>query len=172
MKRFYILTLLSVTTLFSMAQVEAKSNHHIAMDYMRAYGQWDFDTMKSFYADQVHFEDVTAKEAFKQAFVFDGKEDVYQFFKHVFANKFENVKPSYVHFNIQNSFTSNSTTVVHSIFDCIIPTSWFDESSTEVILISIPFTTILTIEDGLIVQHLDYGDYDTYFEQIRAQLKH
>jgi hypothetical protein len=141
------------------------------MDYIEAYGNWDFDKMKTFYSEDIHFEDPTAKEAFKQSFVFDGKENVYNFFKNVFKDRFKNDKPPYVDFIIERIYTSGSYTIVNSTFECVLPISWFKENSDETVLISIPFTTILTIENDLIKRHIDYGDYTKYFEQINAQIK-
>lgn len=172
MKKIIYATILFVSiNLVSFAQTEIDTNKDVAMAYMKAYGNWDFDKMKTFYSENIHFEDPTAKEAFKQSFIFDGKENVYNFFKSVFKDKFDGDKPPYVNFNITNTFTTGSHTVVNSTFECILPTSWFKENSQETIFISIPFTTILTIENGLIIRHIDYGDYTTYFEQINAQIK-
>ncbi len=166
---FYFLCFL--TSFFSFSQTKADSNYKIATDYMRAYGNWDFDKMKTFYAENVHFEDPTAKEAFGQPFIFEGKEDVYNFFNGVFKDRFENDKPPYVHFTIEKNFSSDSYVVINSTFECVLPSSWFKKGSTETILISIPFVTILCIENGLITKHTDYGDYSKYKEQINAQIK-
>ncbi|RZS93574.1 nuclear transport factor 2 family protein [Aquimarina brevivitae] len=168
-KVIYCILFLAIP-LASFAQTKKTTNTAIALAYMKAYGDWDFDSMKIFYSDAIHFEDPTAKEAFKQPFVFDGKESVYTFFKDVFKDQFENDKPPYVDFKISKTFSSGSHTVVNSTFECVLPAAWFKENSEETILISIPFTTILTIENGLITKHIDYGDYTTYFEQINAQI--
>lgn len=167
-KSFYLILCLCIGCI-SFAQT--KSNTEIAISYMKAYGDWDFDTMKTFYAEDIHFEDPTAKEAFKQPFAFDGKENVYNFFKNVFKDAFENDKPPFVNFIIERSFTSGSHTIINSTFECVLPTTWFKKDSNETVFVSIPFTTILTIENGLITKHVDYGDYSKYSEQIKAQLK-
>jgi len=171
MRNFFYTILFLFINFISFAQKEVNTNMKIAMDYMEAYGNWDFDKMKTFYSENIHFEDPTAKEAFKQSFVFDGKENVYNFFKNVFKDKFENNKPPHVDFIIEKSFTSGLYTIINSTFECVLPTSWFKENSNETVLISIPFTTILTIENGLIKKHVDYGDYTKYFEQINSQIK-
>ena len=168
MKFFYLLIGLVIHTgLYS----QTNSTKEIALRYMEAYGAWDFDTMKTFYADTVSFEDPTGTEAFKQTFSFQGKENVYTFFKNVFKNRFQNNKPPYVHFTIEKSFFTETYAVINSTFECIIPTSWFDKNSNESILIAIPFVTVLTIKDGLITKHIDYGNYTKYHEQIKAQMK-
>lgn len=169
-KLIYCILFLSIN-LVSFAQTKTDTNKEIAMAYMKAYGNWDFDKMKTFYSEDIHFEDPTAKEAFKQSFVFEGKENVYNFFKNVFKGKFDNDKPPYVNFIIAKTFFSGSYSIINSTFECVLPTSWFKENSEETVLISIPFTTILTIENGLIKRHIDYGDYTTYFKQINAQIK-
>jgi len=167
-KIFYCILYLFINS-FSFAQSEVNLN--IAKDYMEAYGNWDFDKMKTFYSEDIHFEDPTAKEAFKQSFIFDGKENVFNFFKNVFKDRFENDRPPYVNFIIEKSFTSGSYTIINSTFECVLPSSWFSENSKEIILVSIPFVTILTIENGLVNRHMDYGNYTKYFEQIDAQIK-
>ncbi len=165
-----------IVCIFTICQSYAQTpdlaaNKKVAMDYMEAYGNWDFDKMKTFYAENVHFEDPTASEVFKQAFKYEGKENVYNFFRNVFKDRFENDKPPYVDFIIEKSFTSGSITVINSVFECVLPVSWFKENSKETVLVSVPFVTILTIKDGLIHKHIDYGDYSKYFEQINAQTK-
>lgn len=171
MKIISLYVLCFFTCFFSSAQTKEELNHKIATDYMQAYGNWDFDKMKTFYADNIHFEDPTAKEAFGQPFIFDGKENVYNFFSGVFKDRFENDKPPYVHFTIEKNYTSGSYVVINSTFECVLPSSWFKKDSNETILISIPFVTILCIENGLITKHTDYGDYSKYKEQINAQIK-
>ena len=84
MKFFYLLIGLVIHTgLYS----QTNSTKEIALRYMEAYGAWDFDTMKTFYADTVSFEDPTGTEAFKQTFSFQGKENVYTFFKNIYQVK-------------------------------------------------------------------------------------
>lgn len=170
MKKTLTLILLLVLSSFSFGQTNESKNQTFALEYMQAYGKWDFDTMKTFYAEEVHFEDPTAKAAFQQDFIFDGKENVYQFFKTVFKDKFKNDKPPYVNFVIEKVFTSGKHTIINSTFECVLPNAWFQEKTNETILIAIPFVTILTIENGRITKHIDYGNYTKYFEQIKAQI--
>ena len=171
MRKLFYFTLILFVNYVSIAQSKENTSNKIALEYMEAYGHWDFDKMKTFYSENIHFEDPTAKDAFKQTFIFEGKENVYTFFKNVFEGKFENAKPTYVNFVIEKNFTSGSYTVINSTFECILPTSWFKKDSNETIFISIPFTTVLSIENGLINSHIDYGNYTKYFEQINAQIK-
>ena len=168
-KLFLLLIVLSFSvTIFAQSDPTIEQT---AMKYISAYGKWDFDAMKELFADNIHFEDPTGTDAFGQSFVFDGKENVYAFFKNVFKDKFANSRPPYVNFNVEKKFVSGPFVVVNSTFECIIPTSWFKADSTETILISVPFTTILKVENGLITEHTDYGDYAKYNQQISAQLK-
>lgn len=165
-----------ITLIFSVfhpcfSQESDNTVEKIALEYMEAYGDWDFDRMKTFYADNVIFEDPTGTEAFGQAFKFEGKEKVHSFFKGIFKDKFENDKPPYVSFIIEKTFFSGSHAIINSTFECIIPTSWYKEGSDETVLISVPFVTILQIKNGLIESHTDYGDYKKYNTQIQSQLK-
>lgn len=144
----------------------------IALRYMSAYGNWDFDSMKTFYAEDVYFKDPTGSEKFNQKFEYVGKENVYQFFKGIFNNAFSDGKPPYVSFKIGNVFSTGTFVIVNSTFECILPNRWFRDSNNEKIFISIPFLTILQIKNNKIISHTDYGDYDTYNKQIEAQIKH
>ncbi len=96
---FYFLNLLIVVQ--AKTQTRIDSLETIATNYMKAYGNWDFDKMKTLFAEDIYFEDPTAKDVFKQSFTFVGKENVYNFFKNVFKDKFKNDKPPYVNFNIE-----------------------------------------------------------------------
>lgn len=171
MKYLYQIYILLFFSTYTFSQETPNKNQQLALKYMEAYGNWDFDKMKTFYAENITFEDPTATTAFQQSFKFIGKENVYQFFKGVFKNQFENDKPPYVHFSIEKHFTSGPFTIIHSTFECIIPSSWYQGNEQEKIFISIPFTTILKIENELIIQHTDYGNYTKYFEQINTQIK-
>ena len=152
------------------AQTSTPTIKSTAIAYMEAYGDWDFDKMKTFFAEDIHFEDPTGSEAFGQPFVYNGKENVYDFFNGVFKDRFENNRPPYVNFIIEKNFVSGSIVVINSTFECIIPTSWYKENSEEKVLVSFPFLTILHIENGKIKRHMDYGDYTKYLAQIKAQL--
>ncbi|NHN25764.1 nuclear transport factor 2 family protein [Flavobacterium jejuense] len=170
MKSFFLSTLFFLISYSLVSQNNMNSNDSIATAYMKAYGDWNFDTMKTFYSEDIHFEDPTAEKAFGQPFLFKGKENVYAFFKGVFKDRFKNNKPPYVNFIIEKKFCANSFVIINSTFECVIPTSWFKKESKETILIAIPFVTILEIENGKIKKHTDYGDYSKYNAQIKAQL--
>jgi ketosteroid isomerase-like protein len=165
---FYLITLLILYPV--KAQTHIDSLETIATQYMKAYGSWDFDKMKTFYAEDIHFEDPTALEAFGQPYIFDKKENVYNFFKNVFKGKFKNDKPPYVNFSIEKLFAIGNLVIINSTFECIVPSDWFVEKSAETVLIAIPFVTILQIEKGLIKKQTDYGDYHLYKAQIRNQI--
>ena len=167
---YFVLLILTPFLFYSQSDSESQSPKIIALKYMEAYGDWDFDTMKPFYAENIHFEDPTGSEAFNQKFDFNGIEEVYNFFKNVFKNGFKNEKPPYVNFRIEKVFESGSFVIINSTFECQLPNSWFKESSLESILISIPFLTILQIENGKIISHADYGGYDNYMKQIQVQI--
>lgn len=153
----------------SFSQTKKDSIENIATEYMKAYGNWDFDKMKTFYSEDIRFEDPTGSEAFGQTMMVEGKENVYMFFKDVFKDRFKDDKPPYVNFIIDKKFISGSFIIMNTTFECVLPTSWFKENSSETVLVSIPFVTILEIENGLIKKHTDYGDYSKYKAQIKAQ---
>ncbi|TJY37785.1 nuclear transport factor 2 family protein [Pontimicrobium aquaticum] len=166
-----IITLLLLTSFFSYGQTPSagRSSEDLALEYMEAYGNWDFDKMKTFYDDNIRFQDPTATEAFKSAFETVGKEKVYTMFKGVYQ-AFENNKPPYISINVDKIFSSGSFVVVNSTYQSVLPNVWYKNSNTEKIMVSIPILTILQIKNGKIVSHKDYADYDTWNKQIQAQL--
>ncbi|MFI0429411.1 nuclear transport factor 2 family protein [Mariniflexile sp. HMF6888] len=166
----FVLLILTPFLFYSQSDIGSQSHKTIALSYMEAYGDWDFDTMKTFYAENIHFEDPTGSEVFNQKFDFNGIKEVYNFFRGVFKNGFENERPPYVDFRIEKVFESGSFIIINSTFECQLPNAWFKEPSSERILISIPFLTILQIENGKIISHTDYGGYDSYMKQIQAQI--
>ena len=171
MKFTLIITLFLAVFNYSFSQQSDSNVEKIALEYMEAYGNWDFDKMKTFYADNVIFEDPTGTEAFGQSFMYEGKEKVHSFFQGIFKDKFENDKPPYVDFIIEKTFFSGSFAIINSTFECVIPTSWYKEGSDETVLVAVPFVTVLKIKNGLIESHTDYGDYKKYNTQIQSQLK-
>ena len=170
MKNSSALILLMLTFNVALSQTAQDSIRQIAYDYMEAYGDWDFDKMKTFYHDDIFFNDPTASKAFNTDFSAKGKENVYNFFKNIFNGQFKNDKPPYVKFKIEKSFQSNGYCIFNTVFESILPVSWFKKDSNEKILISMPFVTILEFQGNKILSHTDYGDYVTYQEQIDAQL--
>lgn len=172
MRQIFSMMVFMFFTGIAVSQSGTLANDSIAREYMKAYGKWDFDKMKTFYHDDVYFIDITGKEAFGINKGHNGKEAVHTFFRGIFKDLFTNDKPSYVSYPIDKIYTSGSFVIVSGTFECFVPNKWFQKEITnEKILISIPFTTILKFQDGLIIEHIDYGGYDTYFKQIRAQLK-
>lgn len=171
MKLIHTLLISFLTLGFVSAQVSEGSIEQIAKNYINAYSDWDFDKMKTFYANDIVFNDPTASKAFNSNFKKTGKEDVYNFFKNVFKGQFKNNKPPYIKFKIEKSFQSNNYVIFNTVFESIIPVSWFKQNSNEKVLISMPFVTILEFnKDKKIISHTDYGDYSAYKEQINAQL--
>ncbi|SFS69973.1 nuclear transport factor 2 family protein [Lutibacter maritimus] len=166
----FLLYILTPILFYSQSDSESQSTKILAIEYMKAYGKWDFDTMKTYHSEDIHFEDLTGSEAFDQKFDFHGKENVLAFFKNVFKGGFENDKPPYVDFKIEKIFESGSFIIINSTFESLIPNSWFGKNTSDKILISIPFLTILQIKNARIISHKDYGDYNTYKKQIKAQL--
>ncbi len=79
---FYFLTLLIIDS--EKAQIRIDSIKTIATNYMKAYGKWDYDKRKTFYAEDILFEDPTAKDVFKQFFAFDGNKMYATFLKTFF----------------------------------------------------------------------------------------
>ena len=138
-----------------------------ALAYMKAYSAWDIDKMGSFYQDSVHFTDYTAIEAFKGSdYDHVGKNDVVNFWKGIFNNK----KPDYVNITVHGVFSTANFVVLHTVFDLLLPDDWTPKSSDKV-LVSLQIKTVLGFEDGKIIRHIDFANYDLYMKQMRIQTK-
>ncbi len=119
----------------------------------------DFDSMKTMMHDNISFEDPTAR------FVFGGSK---------IENKvsvYENFKESYAAISEMNQQTvrtifSSST----GIFE--IDLEWkMKNGPDKIITINMPLIVVLTVENGKIISHLDYGDYNYFIEQYNNQVK-
>ena len=170
MKIISTLIILVLTFSTVSAQTSQEPIKQIAKNYIEAYGDWDFDKMKLFYDEDIFFSDPTASKKFNTDFSAKGKENVYLFFKNIFKEQFKNDKPPYVKLKIEKSFQSNNYVIFNTVFESILPVSWFKKDSNEKILVSMPLVTILEFRNNKILSHTDYGDYSTYQEQIDAQL--
>ncbi len=140
------------------------TNISIAKKYFEAYADSDINRMKEFYASDVEFKDLTAKDIFNSpGFEISGKEGVTNFWKGVLVDsnaKYSNVK-------VNGVFYSASYVMLNTTFSMILPESWVGGKKD--VLVSFPIKTILQIKDGKVHKHWDFADYVTYQSQIALQ---
>lgn len=163
-------TLYFLIFLFSLSassQSKPSSIKSLALSYMKAYGDWDYNKMSTFYSDSIHFKDPTAIEAFGSNFDQIGKEKVRALFKSIFPDKL----PEHVAFLVKDIFVSGTYAIVNSDYELILPSSWSGDKSHGKIFVRIPIITILKFDKGKISSHKDYADYDSYKKQIALQIK-
>lgn len=141
-----------------------EKNLDIARAYIDAYSHSDLEKMSSFYADDVEFKDLTAKDVFKaNNFEQNGKAQVKSFWKGVLIDP----KTKYLNVKIDGAFYSASYVMLNTTFAMILPASW--TGGKENVYVQFPIKTILQIKEGKITKHYDFADYDLYHEQIRLQ---
>jgi len=131
----------------------------VTSKYFNAYIDLDFDTMMSFMHDGISFQDPTARFVFGGKKV-EGKINVYENFKKSYASIIEMKQET-----IRTIFSSNT-----GIFE--INLVWaLKNGPDKLITINMPLIVVLTIENGKVIEHRDYGDYNYFIEQYNHQIK-
>ncbi len=152
--------------------INGQNNEHVdieklALDYMKAYSDWNYEKMSTFYHDSIHFIDPTAQVAFKQKFEHKGIENVKNSFKRIYGE----AKPEFVVFKVNSHFISDNFAIINSTFESILPEEWFGDKANGKVFIALPVVTILKFAGDKIISHIDYADYNTYRQQIKLQMK-
>jgi len=138
-----------------------------AHQYMKAYSDWNIDAMSAMHHEAIQFNDPTATEAFKRSFAKQGKQEVADFLKGIFAEQ----RPEYSVFKISQHFVSGDHVVIQSTFESLLPKNWYGERAIGPVLVAIPITTILVFEGDKIISHTDYADYHSYQQQVGLQME-
>lgn len=131
----------------------------VASKYFKAYFNLDFDTMKSIMHDSISFNDPTAKYLFGGKKVV-GKINVYDNFKKSYASIIEMKQET-----IRTIFSSNT-----GVFELNLVYK-FNNDPDQIITIEMPLIVILKVENGKVIEHRDYADYNYFMEQYNNQLK-
>lgn len=140
------------------------ANVKIARDYIKAYASGDVETMASFYADQIDFKDLTAKNVFKsQNYELQGKDKVKSFWKGVLVDS----NPGFLNVEIDGLFYASNFVMLNTRFSMVLPKTW--TGGKEGVYVNIPIKTILQIKEGRIIKHFDFADYNVYNKQIALQ---
>ena len=158
-----------VTLLFFVSIMNAQDNNEfnkrtaltkeVATKYFKAYIGLQFDAMKPLVHEAISFEDPTAKLVFGGKKI-EGKQQVFENFKAGYASILEMKQES-----IRTIFSSDT-----GVFE--INLTWkLKVSKTKTIRIKMPLIVVLTIENGKVIKHRDYGDYNYFVKQYNEQIK-
>ena len=132
----------------------------ITTSYFKNYIQLDFDKMKNQMNDSISFNDTTAKLIFGTKLI-DGKKVVFENFKKTYAAITE------MKSDIKRTIFSSNV----GVFEIEL-TYKFKATDKKIITISkMPLIIILTVKNGKIIEHRDFGDYNIFLEQYQKQLK-
>ncbi|QSE96109.1 nuclear transport factor 2 family protein [Fulvivirga lutea] len=141
-----------------------EKNLKIARDYIEAYSNKNAEGMAAYYADNVEFKDLTAKDAFGSTnFEHTGKEEVKSFWKSILVDS----NPPYLNVQVDGAYYSGSYVMLNTTFSMVLPVSW--TNGKDDVFVRIPIKTILQIKEDKILRHWDFADYNSYNEQIRVQ---
>mgnify|MGYP005991290923 CR=1 FL=1 len=164
MKNRILIALLFVSTVLmaqkkpSFDEATAKTKV-ITIKYFNDYLKLDFEVLKSQMDNDISFNDTTAKLILGVGLV-EGKVKVFENFKKTYASIVEMKSEP-----IRTMFSSNV-----GVFEIEL-TYKFKISADKTITISkMPLIVILTVKDGKVIKHRDYGDYNYFLKQYKAQL--
>ncbi len=131
----------------------------VTSKYFNAYMNLEFDSMLAMMHDSISFEDPTARFVFGGKKI-EGKVSVYDNFKESYATIIEMNQKT-----IRTIFSSNT-----GIFE--IDLVWkLKNGPDKIITINMPLIVVLTVENGKVITHRDYGDYNYFIEQYNNQIK-
>ncbi|MGD9587709.1 MAG: nuclear transport factor 2 family protein [Pyrinomonadaceae bacterium] len=128
----------------------------VAAKYFQQYMAIDWEKLGPLMHDEISFEDPTAEMLFggKRPV---GKANVLKNFREVFVS-ITNMTPK-----LTRTFASGNI----AVFEMDLSFS-FRNNQNGITTISMPLVVVLTVKDGKVVKHRDYGDYREYLSQLRA----
>lgn len=140
------------------------ANLEVVRKFYKAYSDWNIPLMTSFYADNIEFKDLTAKDAFKSGnYEHSGKASATAFWSGIFGD----TKPPFVKIDLESAFASGDFVVANTRFSLELPASW--TGGKKGIFVNVPIKSLLEVKGGKIVRHYDFGDYNVYNQQINVQ---
>lgn len=162
MKKYIII----LTILFTHLAIDAQQKitfkdatdvtQDIATKYFNAYMAIDWNKLDALAHDEITFEDPTAELLFgekKPA----GKQAVMKNFRDTYAS-ITNMTPKLT----RTFFSGNS-----GIFEMDLSFS-FKNRQNGITTITMPLVVVITVKNGKVIAHRDYGDYREYVKQMKA----
>jgi len=165
LKKMFVLTIiLFISVTMSPNNVHANTEFYeantvtknVTEKYFAAYFDLDFETLKELMHDDISFADPTADLIFHSEKVI-GKDAVYENFKKGYASITEMTQTP-----IRTIYSSNT-----GIYEINIEFKF--KEGANIISINMPLVIILTIKDGKVIEHRDYGDYNHFLRQYNDQ---
>ncbi|WP_265570773.1 nuclear transport factor 2 family protein [Sphingomicrobium nitratireducens] len=138
--------------------VATETSMRIGQSYFEAYIERDWDRLEPMLADDVVFQDTTAKYLFGGQ-PQEGKATLAAFFRTAYAGI------SRMEFTPSRSFASSDTAVFEGMLDWDV-----DMGGGRIVSTSMPFVVILALRDGKIVSHRDFADYRPFLDANAASL--
>lgn len=128
----------------------------IAEAYFNAYASMDWDRLEPMLHDEVSFADPTAKQIF-QGIDLAGKEAVIGLFRQY------NQSLEAMSFEKDRLIASGDSAVMIGTLD------WTMRLGPErSVRTQMPFATVITVKDGKVIAHRDYGDYREFTKALTA----
>jgi ketosteroid isomerase-like protein len=154
---FFVITMNAQELSFSEATANTKE---ITTRYFNDYMNLDFEAMKKQANDDISFNDTTANLIFGVELV-EGKIQVFENFNKTYAAILE-MKPKF----IRTLFSSNV-----GVFEIELTYQFKADSDKIITIKKMPLIVVLTVKDGKINEHRDYGDYNHFLQQYTKQTK-
>ncbi|HRH43643.1 MAG TPA: nuclear transport factor 2 family protein [Pyrinomonadaceae bacterium] len=162
MKKYAIILILLLTAFAANAQQKNPFQEKtevaqvIATQYFNHYMAIDWDKLGALMHDDITFDDVTAELLFGEKKPV-GKENVLKNFRDTFV-AITNMTPK-----LTRTFFSGSI----GVFEMDLSFS-FKNRQNGITTITMPLVVVITVKDGKVISHRDYGDYREYLKQLRA----
>lgn len=137
---------------------ETKTTEQITMDYFQKYLSLNFDELAKLMHQDVSFHDPTANMLMGNELA-KSKDSVLAYFK-------TNYTIYDTHFPITQSFFSGTVGVIQTNLQ------WkFKGRQGNIFQFEMPLVVVLTVKDGKVIEHRDYGDYRIFIAQMEKQRK-
>ena len=134
--------------------IESQASHPSAIEiadaYLEAYQAYDLDRLNEFYAPDAAFIDPTSLDM-SNPFNWTGKDEIVGHLRQYL----ENVSSATFYYDIQRKYESSGRVVYNAVGSFTVKTPQMEISG------SAPIVTIITVNDGKVIEHRDYVDYHT-----------
>lgn len=133
------------------------STKTVAERYFKNYARLGFDSMAVDMANDYSFEDPTARILF-QGLRINGKEQA-----------IENFKKNYTFFNVSIPVTRTYFSGNYGVFEGVYKFS-VNVPNNETMSFEIPIVVIIKVENGKVIEHRDFADYQAYIAQNQKEM--
>ncbi|MCB1025155.1 MAG: nuclear transport factor 2 family protein [Acidobacteria bacterium] len=162
MKKYALILILLLTAAAASAQQKntfvenTEITQDVATKYFNNYMAIDWDALGSLMHDEISFDDATADLLFGEKKPV-GKANVLKNFRDTFV-AITNMTPK-----LSRTFFSGDV----GVFEMDLSFS-FKNRQNGLTTIEMPLVVVITVKDGKVIEHRDYGDYREYIKQLRA----